>query len=126
MIKFNRIFILSMFTILIFTSCQNSKFDDQLIIGSWKVSEWKLEETGKTIPNKMDMHFDSEKMYSIDYGSKKEEGKYWIAGEFLHTVETGQTEKKVKIISLTSDTMRFQMNRGGHLESVIMTKKQKQ
>jgi hypothetical protein len=112
--------------VLIFTACQSNKFDNEILIGSWEVLEWKIEETGKSVNNKLDMKFESGKSYSIDYGSKNEKGKYWIAGDFLHTVEKEQTEKKVKILKLVADTMEIQMNRAGHLESVILIKKKNQ
>jgi len=108
--------------LLIFTACQNQKFDTANLYGSWEVQEWKIEETGKLVNNTMDMKFDEAGLYSIDYGPKSESGKYWISGEFLHTVETDQAEKKVKIIRLDSDKMEIKMNRGGKLEHVILLK----
>ena len=115
----------SLFAILLSTSCQSNNFDSKILLGSWEVFEWKIEKTGKSINNRMDMVFDTEENYSINYGSKSEKGKYWIAGDFLHTVETDQAEKKVKILELSADTMNIQMNRGGHLESVVLVKKRK-
>ena len=112
--------------VFILTACQSNKFDNEILIGSWEVLEWKIEETGKSVNNKLDMKFESEKNYSIDYGSKNEIGKYWIEGDFLHTVENEQAEKKVKILKLVTDTMEIQMNRGGHLERVVLIKKNNQ
>ncbi|MGK0316930.1 MAG: hypothetical protein ACI86M_003168 [Saprospiraceae bacterium] len=126
MIKSIRFLTFSICVILIFASCQSNKFDTQILLGSWEVFEWKIEESGKSINNKMDMVFETEKNYSIDYGIQNEKGKYWITGEFLHTVETDQAEKKVKILQLNADTMKIQMNRGGHLESLVLVKKKKQ
>lgn len=70
----------------------------------------------------MDFIFKPDRLYEIDYGSLKEKGEYWISNEFLHTVEDGQVEKKVKIISLTKDSMFFEMNRAGIIEKVIIVK----
>ena len=70
----------------------------------------------------MDFSFQEDGRYVIDYGSVKEKGKYWIAGEFLHTVEDGQAEKKVKLTSLTGNSMKFEMNRTGSIELVSLTK----
>ena len=69
----------------------------------------------------MDFSFDSDRRYSIDYGSQKESGKYWIAVDYLHTVEDGKAEKKVKIISLSADTMILEMNRAGQIERLLLT-----
>jgi len=109
--------------ILLFVSCKNEIFNAQNLLGSWEVKEWKIESTGKLVPNKMDMTFGSDTNYSIDYGPKTEKGKYWIDGEYLHTVATEQAEKKVKIIRLGTDTMNIKMNRGGQMENVILVKK---
>jgi len=108
--------------ILICSACQNNKFDDQLLLGSWSVDSWKIEATGKSITNKMDMKFEAGDKYSIDYGSQTEAGKYWVAGEYLHTVATEKSEKRVKILKLQSDKMHIQMNRSGQIENVVLSK----
>jgi len=119
----NIFLLLSICLVFLLTACKNEKFDSTKILGAWKVNTWKIEKTGKLVPNKMDMDFGNDGLYSIDYGPKEESGKYWIAGEFLHTVETNKSEKTVKIIKLQSDTMEIQMNRGGQLEQVILVKR---
>lgn len=109
--------------ILLFTCCTESEFNEIDIQGNWKVASWTVKSSGKAINNKMDMDFNADKKYTIDYGSEKETGKYWIAGEFLHTAEENQSEKKVKIIKLSTDTLKIQMNRGGEIENVTLLKK---
>ncbi len=116
-------FVLSLTILVCLIACKNEIFKSQNLIGAWKVDSWKIEETGKVITNKMDMNFNADGNYSIDYGPKNEKGRYWIDGEFLHTVESEQAEKTVKIISLGADTMRLKMNRGGQLENVVMVKR---
>ena len=106
---------------LLLVSCA-SEFDSQLLVGKWKTVSWINKVTGKKIKNKMDFQFNNDELYEIDYGSLTEKGKYWIANEFLHTVEEGQSEKKVKIISLSQDSMVFEMNRAGILEKVVLVK----
>lgn len=108
--------------LFLMSSCQENKFDDHLLTGDWKLKEWKELESGKAINNAMDMSFKDDGTYVIDYGSEKESGKFWIASEYLHTVETGKAEKKVKILTLSSDSLQFQMNRGGYLENVLLLK----
>lgn len=103
-------------------ACANDKFDAMLLPGEWKTTSWVEQKTDKKITNKMDFSFMEDGRYTIDYGSIKENGKYWVAGEFLHTVEDGQAEKKVKITSLTADHMNFEMNRTGSIELVSLKK----
>jgi len=108
-----------------FTMCTNetSPFNEDLLEGSWKVDKWTIESTGKTRTNKMDMNFKNDMSYEIDYGPESERGRYWISGIYLHTFEKGETEKKVKLIKLVSDTLEIQMNRAGEMENVLLIKK---
>lgn len=109
--------------VLFFIACANDKFDALLLPGEWKTTNWVEQKTGKKITNKMDFSFGTDGRYEIDYGSVKEKGEYWVAGEFLHTTEDGQAEKKVKLTSLTADKMNFEMNRTGSIELVSLSKK---
>ena len=71
----------------------------------------------------MDFTFHPDRRYEVDYGQDIEKGKYWISGQYLHTVEDGKAEKKVLITSLTSDSLAFEMNRAGSIEKVVLLKK---
>lgn len=106
---------------LITTSCQ-SDYNIEYLIGDWKVSKWEIERTGETRNNRMDMNFKNDKTYEINYGGTLEKGRFWLADEFLHTVENKKSEKKVRILKLNSDTLEFQMNRAGELENVLLVK----
>lgn len=104
-------------------SCSNSPFNAEYLVGEWKVQTWVVENTGETRTSRMDMSFE-EKKYSIDYGRETEQGVYWLMGEFLHTIEKGAQEKKVKLVELSQDTMIMLMNRGGEIERVLLTKEE--
>jgi len=112
----------SLSLIFIFSACANEKYDALLLPGEWNTTSWVVEKTNKKIENKMDFTFGTDGRYEIDYGTVKESGKYWIAGDFLHTVEDGESEKKVKLTKLTADQMDFQMNRTGYIELVSLSK----
>jgi len=116
--KFSAIVIFSLFIII---GC-GDKYSKTNLYGDWSVSEWKVETSGKSISNKMDMNFNADDKYSIDYGSKKESGKYWISGDYLHTMAEGKSEMSVRIMKLNSDTLVIQMNRGGKMERVVLLK----
>jgi hypothetical protein len=94
-----------------------------MLLGNWKVNKWTEISSGKKITNQMDFSFEEDGRYLLDYGKKKEHGKYWIANEYLHTIEEGKAEKKVKIISLQKDTLAMEMNRAGSIEKVILVRK---
>ena len=79
-------------------------------------------DSGEAIDNMLIFEFDTTGRYSIDYGSEFEKGKYWISGNYLHTIEDGRAEKKVRIINLSSDSMVLEMNRSGFLEKLSLIK----
>lgn len=105
--------------LLTFLAC-NSAFDASLLNGNWKVSTWQVVSSGKSISQKMDFVFNTDKSYLIDYGSEKETGTYYIAGQYLHTKENQGIEKSVLIQKLTRDSLVLNMNRAGSLEEIIL------
>ncbi len=113
------------FLLCLINSCENetSPFDETLLKGSWTVDEWTIESTGKSRSNQMDMTFKSDGNYEIDYGPESEIGRYWVSGTYLHTFEKNESEKKVLLLKLVSDTLEIQMNRGGEMENVVLLKK---
>ena len=110
-----------LFFLCILCSCQPT-FDEKDLIGKWETVDWSIIDTGEKINNKMDFDFKSDKTYVIDYGVETEQGKYWIAADYLETVENGMSSKKVKILKLNKDTFQFRMNRAGRLENVLLVK----
>ena len=104
-------------------SCM-TPYDESKLLGEWKKIDWTVINSGESISNKMDFTFNPDNRYEVDYGSQKELGKYWISGEYLHTLEDGKIEKKVKILILTLDSLVFEMNRAGSLEKVTLIKDQ--
>lgn len=108
---------------ILFTSLScTPTFDEKDLIGKWQTVDWSIIETGQSINNKMNFDFKSDKTYSIDYGTEIERGKYWIAADYLETVENGMSAKKVKILKLNKDTFQFRMNRAGRIENVLLVK----
>ena len=114
---------LFLLVLVLFTSCQNVEFDKEKIYGEWKVVDWEIVTTGEKRGNQMDMSFVKEDDYVVDYGSEKEEGKFWIRNQYLYTLENGEAEKKVKLLDLKTDTLSFQLNRAGEIENVLLVKK---
>ena len=79
------------------TACASNPYKD-LILGKWQTVEWEEIQTGKLIEATMNFEFGEDGRYTVDYGSEMEKGKYWISGDYLHTLEDGASEKKVKIL----------------------------
>ena len=103
-------------------SC-NARWDKSFLLGNWESVEWKNMDSGSLLNGQMDFTFSEDNRYTVDYGSQDEKGRFWIANEYLHTVEDGKAEKKVRITLLNSDSLIFEMNRAGILEQVILIKK---
>jgi len=116
-------FYICILSVVTLASC-SSKYDKSQITGDWQTISWIQLDDNQEVNRKMDFEFKDDNRYHVNYdGSATEEGRYWLAGEFLHTVEDGRAEKKVRITQLTADTMVFEMNRAGHLESVTLIRK---
>ncbi|MDA9773792.1 lipocalin family protein [Saprospiraceae bacterium] len=106
--------------LLLFLFSCNNGMDKVMLYGEWKTVEWKEIQTGKSIQQKMDFDFSEDGRYSVDYGSEKEIGDWWVRGNFLHTREDNQAEKKVLVSEIDSSRLVLEMNRGGVLEQVIL------
>ena len=107
---------------IVLLSCETNEIEIGKLIGTWKVDQWTIENTGQSRNNQMDMTFANEGIYEVDYGSELENGKYWVDGEYLYTVEQGQNKKRVKLVKLSNDTLEIKMNRGGEIENVLLLK----
>lgn len=108
-------------TLFSLSSC-GSKWDSDLLIGKWETTLWEHVDDQTSINGTMNFEFDNKGRYTLDYGTKKEVGKYWVFGTYLHTVEDDQKEKRVKIVELSTNNLSFHMNRSGTLERVLLKK----
>lgn len=106
-----------------FIACQpQQKWPNEALHGQWDTASWTNLNTNKAIGNQLDFNFGTDGRYVLDYGTKKVEGKYWIENDYLHTIEDQQSEMKVKILNLNIDSLVIDMNRGGHMERVVLLK----
>lgn len=112
----------ALLVLFLLSSC-NSLHDKTLLHGEWSVHSWVIKSRGKSITNQMDFTFSADDSYTVDYGSLKESGTYYIAGEYLHTKANGEPEISVMITKLVADTLIFDMNRAGSLEEVVLVKR---
>ena len=104
--------------VFFFLSGCSNKESEEKIVGNWSVFNWEIVDSGEKLRGQMSFAFNDEGLYSLDYGTKKENGKFWIIGDVLHTQAEGESEIIVKLTRLDSDTMEFEMNRGGTIEKV--------
>ncbi|MEZ4849056.1 MAG: lipocalin family protein [Bacteroidia bacterium] len=105
----------------LFMSCTNKEYE-QKIAGKWKTVNWEVEQSGEKLDGQMNFTFENDGTYTLDYGSKIENGKFWITDDVLHTQAEGGVEIIVRITQLTEDSLGFQMNRGGTIEVVDLAR----
>ena len=115
-------FLPTLFILVLLIAC-NSLYDETHLLGEWQVKSWVVASSGARVNQKMDFSFQSDKQYTVDYGSEKDSGSYYIAGEYLHAKGNNAVDISVKITQLTKDSLSIEMNRQGQLEKVLLLKK---
>jgi len=109
--------------LFLISSCVVEKHKEPLI-GDWTLSNWEVKSTKQKLSGqKMDFTFKDNDRYLVDYGSEQEKGDWRVAGNNLYTTEDDNVQKMVKITKLENDTLVFDMNRSGRLETVTLVKK---
>lgn len=113
---------MKLLSIIIFStlilSCQSANENKAKILGNWNTVKWTIDDSNRERSNKMDFQFNENDRYKVDYGSEKEEGKYWFEDNELYTIEDGSALKKVEIEFIGQDSMLMKMNRAGQRETV--------
>jgi Lipocalin-like domain len=108
-----------LFTAL-FTSCSENK-NASLIIGKWQATQWLTKD--KAINNDIVIFtFDNKAGYVYENNGTIEKGTYKIDNNSLYTTAEKQQEIMVNITKLTTDSLTFEMNRGGQAETLILVK----
>lgn len=108
---------------LFFVACSVDNPYDDMIIGAWKGHEWYINDS--TVKQRVDsiyFNFEQDSVYNASYVGAKQEGKYWLKEDRLYTQIKDKLEVMVRISSLNTDTMVFEMNRGGTPETLVLIK----
>lgn len=105
-------------------SCTDNSANNKLITGNWDGAEWLVNgDASNRNVNETHFMFDGKGNYTFNYGNTKEEGTYKIENDMLFTTPKGQLEMMVKITKLTTDSLVFDMSRGGQPETLTLTRK---
>ena len=103
---------------LFLAGCAADKGYQQALIGNWQGVAWTVE--GRQGPDASVVKFAFEELgYRATLGSKEEKGSFRVEGDKLYTRAEGQQEIMVKIVRLSTDTLEFEMNRGGTKENLV-------
>ncbi|MDQ3017267.1 MAG: lipocalin family protein [Bacteroidota bacterium] len=110
------------FNFFIVASCSQNE-NKKLIIGNWQAVSWTSQGTPTTYdPALTSFGFDDQGAYSFQYDTNLEEGKYFVSNNQLFTTPDGGMKMMVKIVKLTSDSLVFNMNRGGTGEQITLVR----
>lgn len=106
----------------VLTSCFET-VDKGLLLGKWQGVEWTVEgQPGAIDATQASFHFMEDGTYTYMYGENSERGTYYTSYQELYTTPDGGIKMMVKIQKLTSDSLIFEMNRGGQGEKLVLLK----
>jgi hypothetical protein len=108
--------------LFIVVACKPSE-KDRVIEGQWYGADWTIngQPAGYNV-GQVAFQFNPDGTYQYAYQDLEESGVYFITGQELYTTPDGGTKIMVKLKTLTADTLQMEMNRGGQLELLTLTR----
>jgi Lipocalin-like domain len=109
--------------LILFSACNTENKNGALIIGKWQGTAWLV--NGQPSSNnaaQTTFTFNDKNLYTFDYAGTVEKGTYKIDHQSLYTTADKQQEMMVYVEKLTTDSLIFNMNRGGQAETLILVK----
>lgn len=106
-------------------SCNNTPNpNEKLVIGNWQAISW-VNTAGQPVEQTQTVQFNftADGKYSYTNEGVKETGTYKIENDMLFTTAEKQNEMMVKIAKATTDSLVFEMSRGGQNEVLSLVKK---
>lgn len=108
--------------ILLVFACSPSK-KDRMIEGQWFGVDWTIDgQPSGYDAARVAFQFNPDGTYQYAYRDLEESGTYFVTGQELYTTPDGGTKIMVRIKSLSADTLEFEMNRGGQLELLKLSR----
>ena len=92
-----------------------------MIIGNWRATEWLI--NGNPSANNVadtKFSFSDKETYTYTNSGLTEKGTYKVENDMLFTTPEHQAEIMVKIMKLTKDSLVFDMNRSGQVETMTL------
>jgi hypothetical protein len=106
--------------LLFFLSCNDAE-QKKMIQGKWKCTDWTVRGESKAQVN-VEFDFQEGGLYQYKNASLNEKGSYKVQGGKLYTTPENELEMAVDIEKLTTDTLIFNMSRGGTPETMLLVK----
>ncbi|WMI69005.1 lipocalin family protein [Mangrovimonas sp. YM274] len=102
-------------------NCNSEKYE--LLNGKWNCLSWTIESSeDNQCSNNVYFMFSPNKTYSSKIGNLEEKGHFILSGDKLICTPEGKMDIGVEINTLTTDTLRFTMNRSGQKEVITLLK----
>jgi hypothetical protein len=98
--------------------------NEALILGEWVCTSWtSAVNPSNRCNNNVYFNFTEDKNFNSEITTLKEEGTYYLRKDVLYTQAEGRAEIAVRILKVNTDTLHFEMNRGGVEEDLILVRK---
>lgn len=95
------------------------------IVGSWQGAEWLVDGKPANDAGSARFEFAADGNYTYTYNGAREAGLYEINEDKLFTTPAGGQKIMVRIARLTTDSLVFDMNRGGRAETLTLVRDKK-
>lgn len=105
------------------TACKKVNDKNPMVIGNWQGTEWLVlgKPTGQDA-TQVYFQFDENGGYKAGFGDQTQQGTWRTEGNKLYTTETGKKEIVVKLLTADGAKLKFEMNRGGQIETLELVK----
>ncbi|MCK6695313.1 MAG: lipocalin family protein [Thermoanaerobaculia bacterium] len=109
----------------VLAGCQPENDKNTALIGKWQGTEWLIfDEPSGQDAAKVYFEFRPDGSYEAGMGAQSEKGVWRTAGDKLYTTAEGRKEIMVKMLEASPAVLKFEMNRGGQQETLILKKVQ--
>lgn len=109
----------------VLAGCQPENDKNTALIGKWQGTEWLIfDEPSGQDAAKVYFEFRPDGTYEAGMGVQSEKGVWRTSGDKLYTTAEGRKEIMVKMLEASPAVLKFEMNRGGQQETLILKKVQ--
>ncbi len=110
--------------LVLLAACQKKNDRNPQLVGNWQGISWLIEgKPSDIVAEQVHFEFQETGDFANGFGNQKSAGKWRTDGDKLYTIADGKAEILVKITKLDADTLRFDMNRGGRMETMTLLRK---
>lgn len=122
--KIHALLYVLLFSLMLFeTACKPENDKNPALFGKWQGKEWLVfDRPSGQDATQVFFEFGEDGAYSAGFGEQGEKGVWRTVGDKLYTTAEGRKEIMVKIQTLNTAALKFEMNRGGQQETIELVK----